>query len=71
MDFKDRVAIITGGAGGIGSATARLMTARGARVVIADIAAGRAEQVAATLPGAGVQYGGARHHSRAPCILVR
>ena len=47
-----RVAIITGGAGGIGSATAELMTARGARVVIADIAAGRAEQVAATLPGA-------------------
>ena len=32
-----RVAIITGGAGGIGSATATLMAGRGARVVIADI----------------------------------
>ena len=33
-----KVAIITGGAGGIGAATARLMTARGARIVVADIA---------------------------------
>jgi len=47
-----RVAIITGGAGGIGSATARLMTARGARVVIADIAVARARALAAELPGA-------------------
>jgi NAD(P)-dependent dehydrogenase (short-subunit alcohol dehydrogenase family) len=33
-----KVAIITGGAGGIGAATARLMAARGASIVIADIA---------------------------------
>ena len=50
MDGK--VAIITGGAGGIGSATARLMTARGARVVIADRAFAAAEALAAELPGA-------------------
>lgn len=47
-----RVAIITGGAGGIGSATARLMAARGASLVIADIAASPAETLAAALPDA-------------------
>ncbi|WP_088307447.1 SDR family NAD(P)-dependent oxidoreductase [Novosphingobium sp. B 225] len=47
-----KVAVITGGAGGIGFATARLMTARGARVVLADIAVERARELAATLPGA-------------------
>jgi NAD(P)-dependent dehydrogenase (short-subunit alcohol dehydrogenase family) len=47
-----RVALITGGAGGIGSATARLMAARGARLVIADIAAEAAKRVAETLPDA-------------------
>ncbi len=37
MDPKERVAIITGGASGIGLATAKLLAARGARVVVADL----------------------------------
>jgi len=47
-----KVVIITGGAGGIGAATARLMTARGARVALADIAIDPARALAAELPGA-------------------
>ena len=47
-----KIVVITGGAGGIGAATARLMTARGARVAIADINLNAAEALAAQLPGA-------------------
>lgn len=35
--FRDRVAVITGGAGGIGSALARAFGARGAKLVLADL----------------------------------
>lgn len=37
--LEGRVAIVTGGGGGIGAATSRIMAERGARVVIADISA--------------------------------
>ncbi|MEO5873888.1 MAG: 3-oxoacyl-ACP reductase [Streptosporangiaceae bacterium] len=45
--LQDRVAVITGGAGGIGLATARRFAAEGARVVLADLdeaAGGRAAE---------------------------
>lgn len=44
-----RIAVVTGGAGGIGRATAALMVARGAQVAIADLSEERAREAAAGL----------------------
>lgn len=44
--FQDRVVIVTGGAGGIGLATARRFASEGARVVIADLKAEKASTAA-------------------------
>lgn len=46
-----KVTIVTGGAGGIGSAVCRIMAEHGARVVVADIARERAEAVAEEIEG--------------------
>ena len=46
-----RVAIVTGGAGGIGGATARRLSAEGAHVVVVDLDGDRAATVAESLPG--------------------
>jgi NAD(P)-dependent dehydrogenase (short-subunit alcohol dehydrogenase family) len=37
MEMKDNVVLITGGASGLGAATARLVAANGGKVVIADM----------------------------------
>jgi NAD(P)-dependent dehydrogenase (short-subunit alcohol dehydrogenase family) len=48
-ELRGKVALVTGGARGIGYATARALLARGASVVIADLDAAETERAAATL----------------------
>src|SRR5688572_21138017 len=49
MDLSGAGAIVTGGASGLGEATVRALTGRGARVVIADVNAEKGEALAAEL----------------------
>ena len=50
----DRVALVTGGAGGIGAAIVRALAADGHRVVVADLDANRCRAVAEKVGGYGV-----------------
>jgi NAD(P)-dependent dehydrogenase (short-subunit alcohol dehydrogenase family) len=52
MELRNTSAIVTGGASGLGEATARALAARGAKVVIADLNDERGAAVAAELGGA-------------------
>ena len=52
MDIKGASAIVTGGASGIGAATARLLAAKGAKVVVADLQADKGEAIAKEIGGA-------------------
>ena len=54
MHSEQEVAIITGGAGGIGEAAARAIASRGARVAVADLRPAAAEEAAARLKTAGL-----------------
>jgi len=44
--MKDKVAIITGGASGIGKAACRLLAQEGAKLIVADLQTEKAEDVA-------------------------
>ena len=52
LSFKNKVVVVTGAAGGFGSATARAFAAAGAHVVVSDIDTAGAERLAADLPSA-------------------
>lgn len=51
IDYQGKVALVTGGASGIGKALAEALAARGARVIIADLNAEAADAVARALGG--------------------
>ena len=53
MKFKGKVAIVTGGAQGIGGAYARLLAEDGARVIIADVNVERGRALARDITAAG------------------
>ena len=54
MQLKDQAAIVTGGASGLGAATARKLAAQGAKVAVCDLNAKLAETVAAEIGGVAV-----------------
>ncbi len=51
MQIKDNVFIVTGGASGLGAATARMIVAQGGKVVLADVQVEAGEKLAAELGG--------------------
>jgi NAD(P)-dependent dehydrogenase (short-subunit alcohol dehydrogenase family) len=58
LNIRDGVAVVTGGASGLGLATTRALLAAGARVVIVDLPESPGERVAAEL-GSGVRFAAA------------
>src|SRR5918998_871284 len=54
MGLEGRVALVTGGTGGIGSATCARLAAEGARVAVGDLDLNRTRGVASELDGHGL-----------------
>ncbi|MTD44202.1 SDR family oxidoreductase [Conexibacter sp. W3-3-2] len=69
--LDDKVAIVTGSARGIGRATAELLSAQGAKVVINDLDADVAQQTASEIAGETAVFGGDLTKGDAPEQLVQ
>ena len=54
MEIKGQAAIVTGGASGLGAATARALAASGAKVAIVDVNEKAAAEIAADVKGVAV-----------------
>ena len=54
MQLKDQAAIVTGGASGLGAATARKLAAQGAKVAVCDLNIKLAEELAKEIGGVAV-----------------
>jgi gluconate 5-dehydrogenase len=57
FDLTGKVALVTGGTGHLGSAMSRALAEAGARVVVTSREPARAEQAAASMPGAEAHFG--------------
>ncbi len=55
MNPSNQIAIVTGGGSGLGEATARTLTAKGAKVAILDVGIERAQKVAEAIGGIAVK----------------
>ena len=69
--LEGKAAIVTGSARGIGRAAAELLAEHGARVLISDVDADLAEQVAAEIPGETAVWGGDLTRDGAAEALVK
>jgi 3-oxoacyl-[acyl-carrier protein] reductase len=69
--LDDKVAIVTGGARGIGRATAELLSEHGAKVIINDLDADVAKETAGEIQGETAVYGGDLTAQGAPEQLVQ
>lgn len=72
--LADRVAVVTGGGGGIGAATARLFAHHGARVVVAEVDAERGQAIADEIGGSALAVDvreAEQVHSLAQTVLDR
>ena len=54
MRFSDKVVLVTGGAGGIGSATVEKFAQEGAKAIVTDLDPVRCQAVAQSLSTAGI-----------------
>ena len=70
MQLKDQVAIVTGGASGLGAATARRLAREGAKVAVLDLNIKLAESVAAEIGGVAVSCDVADAASAEAAILA-
>jgi 3-oxoacyl-[acyl-carrier protein] reductase len=69
--LDDKVAIVTGSARGIGRATAELLSAQGAKVVINDLDGDAAQQTASEIAGETAVFAGDLTKGDAPEQLIR
>ena len=68
MDLNGTAVIVTGGASGLGAATARALAASGAKVTILDVNAEAVQKVASEIGGVGVETSSAPVDSSQPEI---